>query len=550
MSGHEGENKLDLPNESSSRRSSSGAALGEVIEAADFDTPNDAKTSQTPDAKDSVSLATLSAVPSKWWHSQFSLMLATFALLGLAAILFIAFAPPPELSVAQPPSATVNALPDSEAPWNNNQIAQARGDAQAILENLLDSKKKLETMDVLLWAPERFQAALDSAAAGDELYKEQKFAQAMQTYQSAANDMDSLFDLLPELITTKLAEADLAIQQGKSALATELYENVLQLDAGNIDAAAGFKRANKLDQVLALINQANSNEAEFDHTKDLQDLISAQQKLEAAKAVDEKYTAIDEPLVRVKDKIVDRRFKLAMTKAYQALFANRYNAARNGFAEALKIKPANKSARLALQQALASDKTASLSALLANAASYEQNEQWSTAVDSYKTVLQRDPNQISAKIGSVRAGAREQLDAQLSKLLADPLSFGSGDRRADANRVLADAKAISKQGPILKSQIVRLQNLLSLADLPIKISLNSNQLTEVSLQKLGSKIIQLGQFSQKNLALKPGKYVVKGKRLGYQDVRTDIELYPSAEQTTFTVSCEQKVASASSAGGG
>jgi len=550
MSSFESKNRLELASENPSKSRFTGPTLGEVIEAVEFAAPNTAKPSQTLNAKEGGSLANLSVIPSKWWHSQFKLMLATFALLGLAATLFVALAPHPELSVAQPVSTKVKSLPDSDAPWNKNRIAQARSDAQSILENLLDGKKKLEGMDVIQWAPSRFQAALDMAAAGDELYKEQKFAQAMESYQGAVDAMDSLFDFLPALIDTKLGEASLAIKQGKSDLATSLYEKVLQLDIANIDAAGGLARAKQLDDVLALIDQANLSESEFDQTKDLQDLVIAQQKLEEAKSLDGKYTAIDESLGRVREKIVDRKFKLAMSKAYQALFANRYNAARTGFAEALKIKPANKSARMAQQQALASDKTASLRTLLANAASYEQNEQWSTAVDSYKTVLQRDPNQISAKIGSVRAGAREQLDAQLSKLLADPLNFGSGDRRADANRVLADAKAISKQGPILKSQIMQLQNLLSLADLPIKISLNSNQLTEVSLQKAGSKIIQLGQFSQKNLALKPGKYVVKGKRLGYQDVRTDIELYPSAEQTTFIVSCEQKVASASSAGGG
>ena len=533
-----------MSEEQSANRPTEMRARGEAIEKAEFDVPGKASPGASDASAESINSVGVKSSQTKWWHSQFNLMLATFALLGFAAMMFVVLAPPPELAVAKPANTgQVKKLSDAEAPWNKSQLTQARSDAQAILENLLDSKKKLETMEVLSWAQDRYQAALDMAAAGDELYKTQQFEEAMKSYQSAVISMDSLFDLLPELVSRKIADANLAIQQGKSALATTLFEKVLELDAANIIAAEGLQRAGKLDKVLDLINTANLSEAEFDQSKRIEALLEAQAKLEEAKTLDDKFAVIDESLARVSNKIVDRKFGLAMSKAYQALFSNKYNIARASFAEALKIKPGDGSAMRAQQQALASNSNASLRSLLANAASYEQSEQWSSASNSYAAALQRDPNQISAKMGSLRSGIREKLDTQLNDLLADPLTFGRVDRKAIATGVLTDAKAISNQGVKLQDQIRRLESSLALSDTPIKISLSSNQFTLVSLQKIGSKTVQLGQFSKKNLSLKPGRYVVKGERLGYQDVRTEIELYPATERTSFIVSCDKKVGS-------
>jgi hypothetical protein len=471
-------------------------------------------------------------------------MLATFGLLALAAVLFIILLPAPtvdENTIRQASQKGASAtISNSDAPWTQSQQAEARSDSQSILQNLLTSKKELENKGVLVWAPQRYQQALDLAEHGDEFYKQQDFKNAISAYQSSADEMESLYELLPKLIATKLSDGQQAIRAGKAELAEQLFTEVMKLDSGNLTASLGLDRAKKLDQVFELIAGAKADETSFLVSGDIQELLSAQQKLQDAKVIDEFYTPIDQGLQRVQSSIIDKQYKLAMTDAYQALFTNQYGTARKAFAKALRIKPGDRSAASAQQQSLAADKTTSLKGLLANARSFEKNEEWASAKSNYQTVLQRDPSQVSAKLGVIRTGARQQLDEQIRLLLGDILSFSRNEANSKAIRLLADAKAIKNKGALLSQQITQLDNALTQAGESVKVSLLSNSFTDVSLQKIGSKPIRFGSFTKKNIALKPGRYVATGVRLGYRDVRTEIELYVKGEVVqSFTIKCDE-----------
>ncbi|NNC98662.1 MAG: hypothetical protein HKN85_00610 [Gammaproteobacteria bacterium] len=520
---------------------SSPAAIGTV------NLESEATTERSLGSQSAVQIAS----GRRWWYSQFNLMLGVFALLALAAILFVLLAPPPELNQAAILGSTGDTSnspqANNEAPWNQQQRAQARSESQTILTGLLANKKSLENKNVLNWAPERFQRALDIAAEGDEFYKQQNFAEAIKSYQTSSAEMESLFKLLPAKVNALLTGGENALNDGKSALAKELFGEVLTLDSGNPAATAGLDRARKLDEVLQLIATANQYQTEFSASGRLSDLQSAEQNYLQANSLDPKYKPATEGLAWVRSAILDKRFQLAMSKAYRELFANRYAAARNAFAEALKIKPGDQSAAAAMQQSLASDKTATLSSLLTSAQSYESREEWAAAQSNYQTALERDPNQVGAKLGELRTRARSRLDQQIRELLADTLSFGRAERKNEAMRTLADAKAISNKGPRLRQQIAELEQALQQSDVAIKVSLVSDNLTEVSLQKIGSRAIKLGQFSNKNLALKPGRYVATGVRLGYQDVRTEIELFPGNENIrSITIRCDTAVGATAS----
>lgn len=531
------------------------------IEPVEFDAPGSSSTANSKptspvgnehqaDSNSPISSATAAytaarkATQRKWWHSQFNLMLAAFALLAFTAVVFVLLYPTPssEQRVAEIPQRESQRLPDAAAPWSQSQLAEARADSQEILSNLLDSKKSLEEKGVLEWAPERYQEALDLAAEGDEFYKDQNFKDAIQSYQQAADQMAALFEFLPALIEKKIAEGNKALSEGKSALATQLFSQAVALEPSNLAATSGLSRAGKLDQVLALISEAKLKRGDYQESQELDDLLSAENKLLEAEKVDGEYQPVQVALERVQQEIIDKRFKIQMSKAYQALFANRYASARAAFSQALKIKPDSKEAATALQQSLASDKSASLQTLLTQANRFEKNEEWASAESNYETVLQRDPNQVSAKLGKIRSSARRQLDAQLSDVLTDTLAFSRNERRAKAESALKEALAVRTKGPRLQQQIETLQSALNQAEALIQLMLSSDNLTEVSLLKKGARPIKLGKFSRKTLTLKPGRYAAVGVRLGYQDIRQEIELLPSAEQPVVVeVKCEDAI---------
>jgi tetratricopeptide (TPR) repeat protein len=488
-----------------------------------------------------------------WWHSQFNLMFSVFGLLVLAASLLIVLSPEPNSlsssntlvsaqgEATQLAQAVVKANSET-APWDESRDQQARTDSQDILSQLLSAKKDLEAKKVLTWGESGYQSALAKAAIGDELYKVKDFQNAIASYQAALDEMQSLEDLIPDVLATLVAEGNLAIDRGKTDLAREKFKAAINLDRNNIPALTGIDRAGTLDQVLAIMRQAALDEEEFKVSDDIEHLQLAAEKYAQVLQLDSRTQEANSGAQRVSELNADKRFRDAMTDGFSALFDKSYRRAKKGFSEALKIKPNDQAASSAYRQSLASDKRSSLSAMLASGKRLERTEEWASALSTYQAVLQRDPNQVAATVGKIRARARKQLDESLKEVLFDTLALARSSQRNKAEGVLGDAKRIKAKGPILTSQIAEIEASLKQIDSSIKVSFTSDGLTNVDLIKLGSKKIRLGKFSVKNLALKPGRYVINGARLGFKDERREIELRVSnAEVQTISIACKTPV---------
>jgi len=346
------------------------------------------------------------------------------------------------------------------------------------LADLLSTKKELDARNVSNWGAEAYQAALAKAAEGDEFYKRKDFVGAVQSYQSALTQMQSLDALIPNVINGLVESGLSAIEQGKTELAREKFQEALVLDRNDIPALRGLDRAKTLDQVLDLLRTADLDEQAFANSDKLEHLNLAAKKYQQALSLDPRMEEAKLGVQRVSEKVSDKQYRDAMSKGFAALFSNRYANAKAGFSQALKIKPGDSTANSAYRQSLASDKRSSLSSLINSANKLEKNEEWASALSTYQAVLQRDPNQVSAKLGTIRSKARSELDQSIKSVLADPLALS-------------------------------------------------------------------GKFRTKNLALKPGRYVLSGTRLGFKDVRQEIELRVSDEEIqSFSIMCKEQIATA------
>jgi hypothetical protein len=111
---------------------------------------------------------------------------------------------------------------------------------------------------------------------------------------------------------------------------------------------------------------------------------------------------------------------------------------------------------------------------------------------------------------------RATLNNQIEEILKAPLALSSSDIYQSARRVLADAKNIPDAGPVLTSQIRQFEKVLTASQIPVKVTVQSDGLTEVIIYRIGN----LNRFKEASVLLKPGNYVAVGKRKGYRDVRS------------------------------
>jgi len=90
---------------------------------------------------------------------------------------------------------------------------------------------------------------------------------------------------------------------------------------------------------------------------------------------------------------------------------------------------------------------------------------------------------------------------------------------------------------VLTGQVAELGRLLAIAATPVPVVLESDNLTEVTLFKVG----RLGAFSSRTLELRPGLYTVVGARPGYRDVRRSFRVAADGGRVPVVVRCEDAI---------
>jgi len=108
---------------------------------------------------------------------------------------------------------------------------------------------------------------------------------------------------------------------------------------------------------------------------------------------------------------------------------------------------------------------------------------------------------------------------------------------ADARALLETAGAETDKGPRLTSQIAKLGELVEVASKPLPVRLESDQLTTVTLYRVGA----LGAFAAKDLELRPGTYTAIGSRDGYRDVRQTFTVRPGRNLPPISVVCVEPI---------
>ena len=82
-----------------------------------------------------------------------------------------------------------------------------------------------------------------------------------------------------------------------------------------------------------------------------------------------------------------------------------------------------------------------------------------------------------------------------------------------------------------------MSRLLKRAVTPVPVELVSDNMTAVTVYKVGS----LGNFTNKQLELRPGTYVAVGVRPGFRDVRLEFRVAPEIDMQPVTVRCEEQI---------
>ena len=419
---------------------------------------------------------------------------------------------------------------DPDPVYTEEELEALREEADGLLAQLLNQQSQLDRRSAAEWGGDGFETYQALGRSGDDAYLADAFHDSVEAYEQALDLGEELLTRSIELIDAALDAAREALEAGNATVAAEQFSLVLQIEPDNAGAQAGLLRAQQLPEVLTLVRQGE----ELERSGDLEGAVRAYRE---AVALDGLWVPARSALNALEATIRDRRFDDLMSRGLNAMATEEFDDAHELFAQALALRPDSEEARNAQMQADQSLKLEQIALVEARALAFELRERWDDALRLYDDALQTDSTLAFAQEGRARAQYRVDLELKLRNLIDHPdLLFGDNVLR-DAQLLAAEAGGIDPMGPRLGEQVASLDRLLRLASTPLPVRLQSDELTEVTLFRVG----RLGQFLVRDLELRPGAYTVVGSRAGYRDVRRTFTVLPGQPLDPIRVECVEPI---------
>ena len=440
-------------------------------------------------------------------------------------------APGPTLPAGEAPGAPGGTAATGDAPWRKAQQFALRKESQEILQQLLDAQEALEERGVTAWGRKQYEQALEQARSGDAEYSRQNFSRAHEHYARALEIFTGLLQGVEKLFSRTMETGNAALVAGDAVAAEKAFSIALAIDPIDRTALLGMERTGTLDEVMGLVDRGD-------------ELLRAG-NLEEAKALYQQALELDghsaragQQLQSAESRISENAFNLAMSSGFRLLEQESYAQAQEAFSRALKLKPRSRDARSGVKQAQHRITAEKINGLLTQAETAEQNEDWQEAASAYEAALKLDGNLGNAREGKRRAALRNEIHNKIEQAIAQPERLFDRDVYNQTAAFRDKIRALSEPGPVLSGQLAKLNRLLVLADTPVAVRLSSDNLTRVTLYKVG----ELGYFTSKSLSLRPGQYVAVGRRDGYRDVRVEFFVDPDKAMEPVVVSSNEKIA--------
>lgn len=422
----------------------------------------------------------------------------------------------PAAAAPQPGNDAARAAGKKLAPFAETQQALARTRAQGSLAKFVEQQILLEeSMAVGEWGQQRFDAAMARALRGDELFVADKFAEAQSAYDEATTLLADVIVSGQQRVVDALAAGQVALDKRDERTATAAYETALGIDPNNPEAKAGLTRTAQLPAIKKLLLEARNHELAGEWA-------AAAASYQQILGLDAQTIGIAPALEQAQREVGGDKLRDTLSAGFAALERRQYRGATKKFNAALQMDPGNEVALGGLQQVNARTELASIAALEKEAAAAVSSEDWESAVSAYRKALQMDPNIQFAKAGMRSAVEQSEAAKLLGRIVEEPNKLSSSELLAQGREQLRKARLLEPRGPRLAALLDDSARLLTAYSKPVEVQLTSDNATEILVSTVG----KLGTFSNRELSLRPGEYVLLGSRSGCRDVRQTVIVAP------------------------
>jgi tetratricopeptide (TPR) repeat protein len=401
--------------------------------------------------------------------------------------------------------------------------------AQQALAELAQARDGLGE-GVSAWGGQDYTQALEQIALGDRLFREPAYRPAAEAYMRAVRYLQALQDKKARLLESALESGRQALEAGDALEAMAQYRLALNIDPQLEEATHGLTRAEGLEQAMGLVRSGLEQES----TGELE---QAQADFRQALELDAQLEPAREGLARVAARLDEARYMEAISAGLSALATGDLGRAQQALDTAQGLRPGSPELSDALSQLAQARQRSILARLRSQARALEDQERWQEAAAQYDKVLAIDPKLVFARQGKARNLRWARISARMEGYLKAPSRLSSRQVYANAKALAEEVSAMADKGPGLSRRLAALEGQLQQAGKVVPVTLESDELTEVVVYRVG----RLGRFLRRELRLRPGTYTAVGTRAGFRDVRRRFSVVAGRTAAPVVVRCEERI---------
>lgn len=382
---------------------------------------------------------------------------------------------------------------------NKNEAFAARDDF-LVLKDRIDPHRNLDR--------DTYENAYILFSEGLFFLDNGSFFEAKRRFEDALERMSLIEGRLGEYKDRQLREGQAALADGDTQGAFDAFNRVLEIDDRNEVARRGLKRAETLDRVFPMLEQARAFENEGQ-------LVRANDLYVSAYELDPLSARAQEGAVRTERMVKDMAFNNALAEAVEAAEQSNWHMAIEATKKALEVYPDNEDVKERLKEFRQLEFDYKVSSALARGRDFERAREWRLAQAAYEEALRLDSRNQTAIAGIRRTGdvGRALIRYQRLIELAQVEAVDNLDFQASIN-YFNEAMSIKPDYLPLGEDAERLKDFLQQQSRPVSLRITSDNRTWVSI----SGYDHLGQFRDKEVKILPGRYRIVGRRRGFEDV--------------------------------
>jgi serine/threonine protein kinase/tetratricopeptide (TPR) repeat protein len=339
-------------------------------------------------------------------------------------------------------------------PTSSQTFTAAEEERLRGMRQLFDNRlAALEARGAGAWGGREYAQAKQRAAESIGAHDAGNPRVSQERLSAASKLLDVVEAKAPQAYSTEVAAGEQALGAGQQEVAGQAFDLARRINPTDRRAADGQRRAQNLPNVLPLIADAQNAEVAHDYARAAQDYSQAL-------SLDPNNAAARAGQARANAAFGDDNYAKAVGAGFAALGAGRLDEARDSFVKARALNPRGAEAVEGLRRVGAALTARGFASMRQRAAMLENQERWEEAERTYEDVLAADSSLAFAQEGKARTTSRADLSLRLQQLIDRPDRLSAPGVREDARSLLETARAQSPQGPVIRSQIARLESII------------------------------------------------------------------------------------------